>query len=166
MAFIVEDGTAVPDANAYVSLAAANAYWDDRGASAEWTAASDAVKQQAIVKATEYINFAFAWVSEEAVYDQALAWPRYDYDGLPSELLNATARLAGDVTGGVELAASVASTDHITSVKAGSVKVDFNEDAQSSVASLGGVVFPWLNRMLREYIDGGVGSCSLKVERT
>ena len=165
MAFTVEDGTVVDGANAFISLAEANAYWDDRGPSAEWTAASDAVKQQAIVKATEYINFAFAWVSEEAVSGQSLAWPRYDYDGLPSELKAATARLASDVVGGADLAASVESTDHITSVKAGSVKVDFNADAQSAVASVGGVVFPWLNRMLRDYVDGGVGSCSFKVER-
>ena len=86
MAFTVEDGNGLPDANAYVDVAFADEYFADRG-NTDWAAATDPNKQVAIVKATDYIDKAFgprflgqkAFVSYPAdeTVDQALEFPRY-----------------------------------------------------------------------------------------
>src|SRR5678815_4685019 len=54
MAFTVEDGSGVEDANAYIPIDYADEYFSDR-AITTWTG-SDAVKQAAIIKATDYIE--------------------------------------------------------------------------------------------------------------
>lgn len=76
MAFVVEDGTAKADANAYVTIAEADGYFADRGNTA-WTGA-DAVKQAALVKATDYIEGRFGqrFIGSRKTTTQALAWPR------------------------------------------------------------------------------------------
>ena len=50
MAFIVEDGTGVEDANSYTSVAFADAYFADRN-NTTWSGASVADKEFALVKA-------------------------------------------------------------------------------------------------------------------
>lgn len=80
MAFTVEDGTGVANANSYAAVADADAYFADRG-NAVWSAIStDAEKEQALVKATDYIETMYArrFVGEMAEIDQALSWPRED----------------------------------------------------------------------------------------
>lgn len=57
MTFTVEDGTGVVDANAYTTEAFVDDYFSDRGI-ATWTGTST-VKQQAIVKATDYMDKRF-----------------------------------------------------------------------------------------------------------
>lgn len=76
MAFVVEDGTAKADANSYVAIAEADGYFADRGITA-WTGA-DAVKQAALVKATDYIEGRFGqrFIGSKKTTTQALAWPR------------------------------------------------------------------------------------------
>lgn len=76
MAFVVEDGTAKADANSYVTIADADSYFADRDNTA-WTGA-DAVKQAALVKATDYIEGRFGqrFIGSKKTTTQALAWPR------------------------------------------------------------------------------------------
>ena len=57
MAFTVEDGSGVEDANAYVEFAYVDEFHLDRG-NTEWTGA-DSVKQSAIIRASEYIDKRF-----------------------------------------------------------------------------------------------------------
>ena len=55
MAFIVEDGTNVPNANAYVTVEFADSYFEDKGNSF-WETLTTEQKQQRIVVATQYID--------------------------------------------------------------------------------------------------------------
>lgn len=98
MAFVVEDGTVVPDANAYITAVFANTYFADRGIDA-WGALSTDNKQQAIVQATSYIDarwfnvFRGTLVSET----QPLSFPRRYLTAdsvMPIPLLKATAEYA------------------------------------------------------------------------
>lgn len=93
---IIEDGSGVPSADSYVSLANANAYHGERGNSA-WTGsrASDAAKEAALRRATAYVDALYhdRWPGYRAHRRrQGLAWPRalaYDADGdyiLPTEI--------------------------------------------------------------------------------
>lgn len=92
MAFVVEDGTGKVDANSYGSVAGADAYFADRGVTT-WVG-SDTVKQQALVKATDYIDTRFSTKFKGYVLypdvPQALAFPRTAFDGMPVVLLKAT----------------------------------------------------------------------------
>lgn len=76
MAFIVEDGTGVADANSLCAVDFADSYFTDRG-NAAWTGA-DAAKQGALVRATDYVEqfFSARFKGNKAEDDQSLSWPR------------------------------------------------------------------------------------------
>lgn len=106
MAFQVEDGTGLSDANSYLSIADADAYIADHGNSATWIAATDASKEEALRLSTQYLDIRYAtkWLGSRGDSDQSLAWPRAsveDYDGyavddesVPSRVEDSTAELA------------------------------------------------------------------------
>lgn len=76
MAFTVEDGTGLADANALISVEFADEYFTDRGGDATWTASSDEQKQAAIVQATDYICGRFRFKGCKYSDEQALEFPR------------------------------------------------------------------------------------------
>jgi hypothetical protein len=79
MAFIVEDGTGVEDANAGVSVEYVDEYCADR-AMTEWTG-DTATKRSAIIRATDYIENRFSFKGEPYSEDQGLHYPISDsYD--------------------------------------------------------------------------------------
>lgn len=84
MAFTVEDGTGVEDANAYVTIAEVLEYLTDRNRASEWTG-SDAVKQAAVIAATDYVEkrWGRAFLGRIGYATQGLSWPRtYAYNGV------------------------------------------------------------------------------------
>lgn len=103
MAFNVEDGTIVAGANAYIEVTFADDYFTDRGEDG-WTGAND-VKQEAIVKATDYIENRWGHRFKGRIKDedQELSFPRVDIfdregrkldDTIPTALKRATAEYA------------------------------------------------------------------------
>lgn len=103
MAFLVEDGTGVVDANAYIATALFDTFHTDRGNTSA-VALSTAQKQYAIIKATEYVDKRFGqdFRGWRASSDQGLEWPRtdaydnddYEFDGVPAQLQKAIAEYA------------------------------------------------------------------------
>lgn len=75
MAFIVETGAGVANANAYIDDIFADAHFGDRGFTI-WVQLLLAEKQQAIVRATDYMGQMFSWAGERVNGAQALDWPR------------------------------------------------------------------------------------------
>ena len=65
----------VLNTNSYVELADADDYFETRIDSANWFDASDEVKEQALVTATQLID-ENAWIGYAVSPSQALAWPR------------------------------------------------------------------------------------------
>jgi hypothetical protein len=65
----------VLNTNSYVSIADADTYFETRIDSAEWSAATDTVKEQALVTATSMVDDN-AWIGSAVSSSQALAWPR------------------------------------------------------------------------------------------
>ena len=96
MAFTLEDGTGVVDANAYVDVAYADAYFTDRANSA-WTGTNIA-KQAAIVNATDYIEMRFASLfrGKRKTTVQELSFPRIDktFGEMPTALKRACCEYA------------------------------------------------------------------------
>lgn len=103
MAFTVEDGTGLADANAYISVAFADTYFLDRG-NATWAAALTADKESAIVRSTDYLDkrFGLKYKGVKESSAQGLEWPRagaidndgYLFDDVPRNLEKATAEYA------------------------------------------------------------------------
>lgn len=103
MAFTVEDGTGLSDANAYISVAFFKSYHDDRGSS--YTVfANDAAIEKGIVKASDFVDRRWRGVFRGIRKNtaQSKEFPRVNasYDdgrlisGIVLELQEATAELA------------------------------------------------------------------------
>ena len=99
---IVEDGSGLADANAYIDFAFADEYHRLR-ANEAWADADENSKVAAIVRATDYVDRRWRFVGSRFVDGQALAWPRdvaYDKDGfdqseiVPAVIENITAEYA------------------------------------------------------------------------
>jgi hypothetical protein len=123
MTLIVEDGSIVPGAESYCSVAAADAYHAGR-ANTAWIGLDTATKEANLRKATEYMVSMYRqrWKGLRVSINQVLDWPRYDvqlddvvygcfaayvpYNTVPVEVQNACATLALTANGG-ELAPNV-----------------------------------------------------------
>ena len=102
MAFTVEDGTGLTSATAYVAVAFVDDYHTDRG-NTKW-AGTTAVKQSAIIRATDYVDKRFRTMfrGSKGSSGQALQWPRVNaaddqgfwFTGLPTALKKAIAEYA------------------------------------------------------------------------
>lgn len=82
MAFLVEDGSGVNGANAYMTVAEADTYFTDRGI-AGWTGV-DTIKQTALIKATDFIEKRFS--------SRFLGQKQYDPNGAAKNVLTFTAQ--------------------------------------------------------------------------
>jgi len=113
--FVVEDGTGLSTANAYISVADADTYDENHNADSGWGAAAEAAQQKAIRLATQYLDATYGgrWRGMRYVETQALDWPRssfedYDgyataYDEVPSAVEAACVELAIRVIAGDDL---------------------------------------------------------------
>ena len=59
MSFIVEDGTFIENANAYVNIEYVTQYLTERNLNSNWDSLNDAVKKAHIINATDYIEIRF-----------------------------------------------------------------------------------------------------------
>jgi hypothetical protein len=169
MAFVVETGAGIANANSYASVAAADGYVADRGVSG-WASLLTSEKQMALVKATDYIEATYrdAWKGNRVSQTQALSWPRsgayadgfpIDANVVPTAVINACIEMALKAANGETLIA-----DQGQRVKREKIDVieveyaDYSDPAQR---------YPFVNRMLTPYLASQVdgGFAQLKVNR-
>jgi hypothetical protein len=95
MALIVEDGTGKPDAEAYIAVADADAYFAARG-KAEWAALDASAKEAALRNGADYMGAEYGqrWKGCRSTSVQALDWPRTASDAIPKVIARANAELA------------------------------------------------------------------------
>lgn len=86
---IVEDGTGVAGANAYISVSYATAYHAERGNA--W-AGTTTEMEQAIVRASDYLD-QMPWGGTRLTTTQGLQWPRVTW-GYPDAIKRACAEYA------------------------------------------------------------------------
>lgn len=79
MPLTVENGTGLVDADSYVSLVDAAAYHTAFGNTAWAAAASDAIREVALRKATRYIDSRYTYRGDQRTSTQSLVWPRVGY---------------------------------------------------------------------------------------
>lgn len=157
MAIVVEDGTGLPNANSYVSVAEASAFLTMRALNAFTGLADDAAREAALVNATDWLTSAYDWHGVRKLDTQALAWPRYGRTrrlpaGVPPQIVRATSRVAEAIAAGAKPFKTVTPRDLVRRVQAGSVSVEFSDDAIAAAAN-GGLTMPFLNDLLAGLYD-------------
>lgn len=175
MALIVEDGTGKADAESYISVSDAASYLSDRGYSAFAALATDALKEAALRKATDYMEQAYRtrWKGTRVTATQALSWPRlyveredyyvtfatppqnidgtyyYPGDEVPVEVKNACALLALKSIDG-DLNADL--TQGVKREKVDVLEVEYDSASPQYVR------YRAIDNMLAVFITGGVNS--------
>ena len=65
-----------PLANSYVSLSAADSYFQDRGIT-EWGVEVTAIREGSLLYAARWLDHAYNWQASIKDFDQPMAWPRF-----------------------------------------------------------------------------------------
>ena len=168
MTLIVEDGSGKSDSESYISVADASNYHTVRGNTAWAALATDALREAALRKATDFMRQAYRsrWQGYKVNEDQALDWPRYDVevegyaidsDIVPTEIKNACAELA--------LRASAADlnpdlTQGVAREKVGQIEVEYDKASPQFTR------YRAIDALLSPYLKAGGGGCSMGLIRS
>jgi hypothetical protein len=168
MAFVVEDGTGLDDANSGAGVGDADIYFRDRGIAA-WTGTST-VKQGALIRATDYIEMRFStrFKGEKEFPDvQALSFPRLDDNlesiGVPVAYQRAIFEYALRTIDGTPLAPDATIPESGISLLSESHKVGPIEDTYRYASKGAGSVvrafrtYPSADAWLKELLISGTG---------
>lgn len=130
MALVVEDGTGLADAEAYISVADADTYFAARG-NATWAALTTEAKEQALRLGADYMGAVYGprWCDDRLTATQALDWPR-GVQGVPEAVKRANAELAVRASAGPLLADQGAA---VQSETVGPISVTYAEGARQTV---------------------------------
>jgi hypothetical protein len=168
MAFVVETGAGLADANSYASVADADAYVADRGI-AGWATLSSTVKQQSLIRGTDYLEQTYreAWRGFRVTSTQALSWPRSDVV-VDTFLVAANVVPKAVIRACIEMALRASDGDELISDLGQQVvreKVDVIE-TQYAPYSSPSVRYPAVNRLLIPYVlssvsDGGFAQAQI-----
>jgi hypothetical protein len=108
MPLIVEDGSGLPDANAYVDIPYISTYLLGEQLEA-WEALTESEQESAIIRATRAVDILFNWLGTRETLGQGLSWPRsnvvyegFEIEGVPTAVQKATAEAVGLVLGEAE----------------------------------------------------------------
>jgi hypothetical protein len=95
MAFVIEDGTGIQDANAYVDISFVEGYLMGKRL-AQFTAMSDSEKEAAIIAGSQLVDISYDWLGSRKTLEQGLSWPRLDveFDGFAVEGVPAAVKKA------------------------------------------------------------------------
>ena len=160
MSVVVEDGTGLETANSYISLADADTYHSDRGNATWAAAASDAIRNAALIKATQWLDgqYRSRWVGFRKTDDQALDWPRYDAydsdgyyldsDSIPTRITYAQAEAALAIVDGIELSPSLKRGGRIKRKKTGPLETEYFDGAPSRT------VLTVVSDLVKGYVSG------------
>ena len=163
------------NANSYVTLAEADAYFETVPSSTQWDNKTDDKKNRALISATRWID-TLVYYGDRCDDDQALKFPRTNYqvDGvelactlIPQNIKYAQFELANALANDTDAITGSTGTDgNFEEVKLGDIQVKYNTASQGT-GSVNNIldVYPWLQSYLGAYLLGGAGSFQLRVVR-
>ena len=154
MAFVVETGAGVANANSYASVAAADAYATDRGID-NWISQTTTEKQRALIKATDYLEAVYreAWKGYRVTATQGLSWPRCEVvvdtfpveaNIVPGAVVNACVEMALRATTGTALIEDQGQT--VKREKVDVIEVEYADYSDPTKR------YPAINSMLQPYL--------------
>ena len=169
MSIIIEDGTGKSDAESFISVETASAYFTARGVTT-WDALDEGEatvnREAALRKATDYLTAVYRdrWEGVRYTETQALDWPRagvvrdswsVDTDEIPVEVQNATAILA---LKGASDPLLEDTTQRVKREKVGVIEVEYSD------YSLATKKYTQIDKMLRPFLNG-VAGCNVPLVR-
>jgi len=154
MAFVVETGSGVPNANSYASVSAADGYVTDRGI-AGWSTLSTTLKEQALINATDYLEATYrdAWKGNRITATQSLSWPRsnvivdgflLDANIVPVPVVYSCIEMAIRAAGGETLIADQG--QRVKREKIDVIEIEYQDYSDPTQR------YPFVNRMLSAYL--------------
>lgn len=167
MALIVEDGSGLPNAEAYVSIAYTDTYlqkYHSAYYTDTWSPMTTALKEERLRNGAAYLDSKYhgQWKGDRTNKTQAMAWPRIgveDDDGfyvasneMPDRLLRANVEAA--IRDGLELDVNVGEfgvTSESKSLDVLSKSVTWNGAKNTQKQ------FPKIDRLLQPYLEGSPG---------
>jgi hypothetical protein len=171
MALIVEDGSAVPGAESYASINAADSRNVLRGV-ADWAELATEKKEQALRTATDFMltNYRTRWAGRRRTREQALCWPRYDVvvdlwpvpsDIVPVDVVNACIDLAVRSGNGEKLMPDLdIGSNVLKKTKVGPIEDEFFQNTTDARER-----FVAVDASLAVYFGAAGGSNSIKLVR-
>lgn len=172
MSIVVEDGSGLPDSNAYVSVDACASYCSDRGLT--FGSSPTVTGEQAIIRASAAIDAIYR--EQFPGYKrngraQAMEWPRANAfdnageiianDEIPVEIVQATCEAAvRELADPGSMMPDLERGGGIRRLKAGSVEIEYGANAQNQTT------FQTIGNLLSGLLSGGNGGgLSLSVGR-
>ena len=162
-------------ANSYVTLAAANTYFETVPNSSTWIDKTDDQKNRSLISATRWID-ALTFYGDRCTETQALKWPRDEYkvDGIdlvctliPEGIKVATYELARAFANDTDAITGTSGTTGIyDEVELGELRVKYNKTSQTSgVINNVFDVYPWPQTYLGPYCLGGASNHAVRLYR-
>ena len=150
---IVENGTGLPNADSYVTVEFADNYFSARGVSV-WATLTNTVKEQLLIKGTDFIDNIYQWYGKKEFEHQALRFPRVDirdYEGaeikgIPSCLKQAVCD-ASLIANSGELFQTSDANGAVVSEKIGELAFTYANGKKETVAS--STLYDSINTKLR-----------------
>lgn len=166
MALVIEDGSGLPNAEAYISVANADAYFLARGGAA-WGALTTEQKEQALRNGADYMAGVYGprWKGSRVTAEQALDWPRSGVvangfevadDAVPTAVGRANAELAVRASAGELLGDQGAEVKQET---VGPITVVYQDGARQATR------YAAVDGLLAAYLRDGGGAGQIPVVR-
>lgn len=165
MSIVVEDGTGLSNSESYLSVSNADTYHSNRSNSA-WTG-SDASKESALRKATDYLDATYNWKGSIFSTTQSLNWPRVgvidrngrdlDYS-VPKAIKDATAELAL-VALSEDLLPNTSNDDYVKREKVEGLEIEYKDGSPT------GKEYLFVSRILAGLFTSKNGGNSVSLTR-
>ena len=163
------------NANSYVTLTEANAYFETVPDSTTWDNKTVDQKNRSLISATRWID-SFVYYGDRCDDGQALKFPRNNYqvDGvelacskIPNNIKYAQYELARALANDTDaITGTTGNQGNIAEAKLGDLEVKYNVASQGT-GSINNIldVYPWLQSYLGSYMIGGAGAFQMRVVR-
>lgn len=175
MAATIDATLSGANANSYVTLAEADAYFETVPSSTQWDNKQDDKKNRALIAATRWID-SFVFYGDRCDHGQALKFPRNNYQvddvelacsAIPNNIKYAQYELARALANDTDaMTGNVGTNGNIAEAKLGDLAVKYNVASQGT-GSVNNImdVYPWLQSYLGAYMIGGAGTFQMRAVR-
>lgn len=140
ISIVVEDGSKVPGANSYVSVADARTYAANRGI--ELPSEDDELAAM-LIRSTDYLEAqACRFQGRRASSSQSLEWPRVGVvlgcdevpsNVIPKSLVGAQVQLAIAINDGFDLQPNISPQDYVTREKVGPIETEYADPTKVGI---------------------------------